>query len=184
MSEEIKKLWSQIKKGNHAAWIVLVNRYSGLIYTVARRIGLSNLDAEDCAQYTWTALFRNRHSIKDPVSLPAWLILTTKRQAVKMLKQKQRYEKFPSDLGDVGQGIPPDEELLKLELQDVIEHAIEQLGPKCQKLIYALFLSSKKKSYKDIARELDISLNNLGPSRSRCLKRLAEILKKMGYPEH
>jgi len=184
VSEDIIKLWSQVKKGDHAAWIELVNRYSGLIFAVARRIGLSNLDVEDCAQYTWTALFRNRHKIKDPVSLPAWLILTTKRQAVKVLKRQQRLDECPAHFDGCEGGIPPDEELLKLELQDVIEHAIGQLGPKCRKLIYALFLSSEKKSYKDIARELDISPNNMGSSRSRCLKKLAEILKKMGYPEH
>ncbi len=184
MNEYLLQLWNRVLEGDNIAWSELVKRYSALVFTVATRIGLSNIDAEDCAQYTWVTLYKKRHTIKDPIGLPAWLILTTKRRAMRILKTQHRQSDFPADLEYVESSIPPDKELLNLELQDILERAIEQLDPRCQKLLYSLFLSPKEYSYEDIARELGISRNTLGPLRSRCLKKLRTIVKKMGYPEY
>jgi RNA polymerase sigma factor (sigma-70 family) len=184
LSAFIKNLWPKIQKADQDAWSELVTRYSGLVLTVAMRVGLTSIDAEDCAQHTWTALFRGRGSIKDPERLPAWLIMTTKRHAVKMLKKQQRYEKLPSDFENTEGEVPPDKELLQLELLDIIDHAFEQLDSKCQKLLLALFLSDKKYSYQEIARKLNLSINTMGSLRSRCLKKLSAILENLGYTEH
>ncbi len=182
MSENIRNLWRQVKKGNHEAWIRLVKRYSGLIISVAKRVGLSNVDAQDCAQHTWMALYRNRQSIREPDRLQAWLIITTKRQAIRMLKHELRFDDLSSSVESIESHIPADQELLRLETLDSIEYALEQLGPQCQTLLKALFLSPEKQSYQNIARMLNISPNSLGPLRSRCLNKMSKILKKMGYP--
>jgi RNA polymerase sigma factor (sigma-70 family) len=184
LSAFIKNLWPAIKNGDQAAWSELVARYSGLVLTVAKKVGLTGTDAEDCAQHTWTALFHNRHSLKDPESLPSWLIITTKRHAIKILKKQQRDDRLIPEIHNPNNAIPPDEELLKLELQDIVEHALEQLDSKCQKLLLALFLSDERQSYQEIARQLNLSANTMGSLRSRCLKKLSEILKNLGYLEH
>jgi len=184
VNSSIDELWARVGSGDHAAWSELISRYAALVYTVARRMGLPAFDADDCAQHTWLALYRNRNAIKDPMGLPAWLIMTTKRQALRMLRQQQRWKDCPLDIKLPDPVIPPDDELLLLELQDALEHAIEQLDTRCQKLITSLFLADEDVSYKDIARALRVSINAVGRMRSRCLRRLRKILVTMGYLEH
>jgi RNA polymerase sigma factor (sigma-70 family) len=181
MNNQIDKLWDKVRKGDQDAWARLVNRYAGLVNTVARRVGLSTFDAEDCAQNTWLALYRNRAVIRDPSRLPAWLIMTTKRYAIRMLDRQYRQSTFSQHVEPESVGAPPDEELLRLESQDILNHAIGQLDERCQRLLHALFLSPDSPSYRKIADTLQISPNAMGPLRSRCMKRLRKILDEMEY---
>ncbi len=181
MNNQIDKLWDKVRKGDQDAWARLVNRYAGLVNTVARRVGLSTFDAEDCAQNTWLALYRNRGVIRDPSRLPAWLIMTTKRYAIRMLDRQYRQSTFSQHVEPESVGAPPDEELLRLESQDILNHAIGQLDERCQRLLHALFLSPDNPSYRKIAKTLQISPNAMGPLRSRCMKRLRKILDEMEY---
>ena len=181
MNSQIVKLWDKVRKDDQDAWVRLVNLYAGLVNTVARRVGLSTFDAEDCAQHTWMALYRNRRVIRDPLRLPAWLILTTKRYAIRMLNRQHRQSSLSQHLDPETVEAPPDKELLRLERQDILQHAIEQLDERCRRLLLALFLSSENLSYREIAQALKISPNAMGPLRSKCLKRLRRILDKIGY---
>lgn len=181
MNRQIDELWEKVRCGDQDAWARLVNRYAGLVNTVARRVGLSTFDAEDCAQNTWLALYRNRGVIRDPSRLPAWLIMTTKRYAIRMLDRQYRQGTFSQHVEPESVGAPPDEELLRLESQDILNHAIGQLDERCQRLLHALFLSPDNPSYRKIANTLQISPNAMGPLRSRCMKRLRKILDEMGY---
>lgn len=174
-------IWEKAKQGDNSAWAELVESYSRLVYTVARRVGLTAYDAEDCAQHTWLALYRNRRVIRDPERLPSWLILTTRRQAIRMLRRRKRANSYLRKSSISEKIIPPDEELLRLEQLDGLEKGIAKMGPRCRKLLEALFLAENPVSYQDLAKSLNISLNSLGPIRSRCLKRLKKIMEEMGY---
>lgn len=181
MTRNIYDIWNEVVEGDARAWRKLVERFSGLVLAVAARVGLSEGDAEDCAQQTWIALYRNRKSIRDPKTLPAWLIKTTRRRAVRTLQRLIREASMAPSL-DPGLSQPlPDEEVLALERQAVLEAALQELDPRCRKVLAALFLSPENESYGDIARGLGLATNTLGPLRSRCLKKLQAVLKKMGY---
>ena len=172
-------------QGDASAWQQLVDGYSGLVYTVALRTGLSTPDAEDCAQQTWLALYRFRRKIRDPEALPAWLIKTTRRRAVHM------YRKYASQAATAGldsdskveidSAALPDEIMAELEGQAVLEAAVAQLDGRCKKLVTWLFLSPLQISYNNISLRLGVKPNSLGPLRSRCLKKLRKILKDMGF---
>lgn len=178
---DLKELWTEVLHGDHKAWQDLVRRYAALVYTVARRAGLGELDAEDCSQHTWLALYRKRRAIKDPVAIPAWLIRTTHRQAVRMARNLSR----PTGT-DAGQEpvdarpLPPDD-VSSLEFKATLTKALRQLDPRCRKLITEMYLSRPEKKYRDVAALIGVKLNSLGPLRKRCLVKLRDILKKMGY---
>jgi RNA polymerase sigma factor (sigma-70 family) len=178
---DIYRLWERAKKGDSDAWRAVVRLYSGLINTVARRAGLSPPDAEDCTQHIWMVLYRKRNSIRDPRALPAWLIKTTHRYAV---ASARRLKPAARDLSvvepPVGEELP-DESVMQLEHQAILDYALKQLDPRCRKLLEALFYSPHRHSYKDIAKALNVLPNSLGPLRIRCLKKLREILQKVGY---
>jgi RNA polymerase sigma factor (sigma-70 family) len=185
MIPDLPSIWSRVLQGDDSAWQQLVDGYSGLIYTVALRTGLSTADAEDCAQQTWLALYRNRRKIKDPEALPAWLIKTTHRRAMQLYR---KYASQPPMAGvdlnpnlQIDNAALPDEIMAELESRAVLEAAVAQLDGRCKKLVTWLFLSPGKISYNDVSRRLGVKPNSLGPLRSRCLNKLRKILKDMGY---
>jgi len=185
MIPDLPSIWSRVERGDASAWQQLVDSYAGLVYTVARRAGLSAPDAEDCAQQTWLALYRNRKKIKDPTALPAWLIRSTQRNAVRICRKYAREAPTAGADSDSGRQVDsaalPDEIMAELESRAVLEAAVAQLDGRCRKLVTWLFLSSELISYSDASRRLGVKPNTLGSLRSRCLKRLRTILKDMGY---
>ncbi len=177
------ELWQAVLEGDSQAWGTLVRRYQSLVYAVATRIGLSQVDAADCFQQTWLMLFNNRKKLADPSRLSAWLITTAKREAIRL---KFKLGADPGEIDDhdlVDQSPLPDEELIGLERQSQIETAIDQLDPRCRKLVEAFFFAEQEYSYEQIAESLGIAPNSLGPIRRRCLERLKRILEECGYLE-
>lgn len=182
MPRPLPDIWSAVVAGSHPAWGELVRRFSPLVFTVARRAGLNRIDAEDCAQHTWVSLYKHRNKIRDPQSIPAWLIRTARRQAVRTVRRLRvinHCEIAPDSL--VSESLP-DEEVLALERQAMIELAMADLGPRCRQLLHLLFFANEETSYKDIAKALEVAPNSLGPIRSRCLARLRRKLEELGYP--
>ena len=75
----------------------------------------------------------------------------------------------------------PDEELLRLERYGQLITALAHLDARCRTLLHAVFLSPEEMSYRDIAKELGIPVNSMGPTRKRCLNKLKKILTEMEY---
>ena len=179
--QNLSHIWEKVRRGDAHAWQELVRLYAGLVNTVARRVGLSAADAEDCAQHTWIALYRRRRTIKDPTALPAWLIRTTHREAVAMARRLIGRPEADTSAAQVDPGALPDEVVTQLEHQAIVTSAVRQLDARCRKLITALFLSPEKKSYREVARLIGVKPNSLGPLRDRCRSKLRRIIEKMGY---
>jgi len=184
VTKNIGQIWEDVRAGDTTAWRRIIDLYSGLVYTVARRVGLDRSDAEDCAQQTWLTLYQKRTHIKDPQALPAWLIKTTHRNAVAMARRMVS----AIDLDSIGTPEDPsllaDEQIVRLERQAVLAEALKQIDSRCRKLLSGLFLSGEKISYKKLALSLGVNPNSFGALRSRCLSRLQKIIEKMGYEWH
>ncbi len=181
MATDIRELWNRVLRGDHRAWQELVGRYATLVYTVACRAGLSRLDAEDCAQHTWLALYRRRRAIKDPAAIPAWLIKTTHREAIRTYRSLSRSSGLDYGSDSSASVSRPDEAADSLEFQLALGKAMDRLDPRCRRLITEMYFSNPEKKYRDVASLLGVKPNSLGPLRKRCLIKLKEILTKMGY---
>lgn len=181
MTQNIYDIWKHVCRGDATAWRELVETYANLVNGVARRVGLSIPDAEDCAQQTWLTLYRKRESIKDPQSLPAWLIRTTHRQAVHMAQRLKYQPDLHRDESISDHRSLPDELVQQLEHQAILEKGMEQLDARCRQLLTALFLEEDELSYRRMASVLGLKPNSVGSMRTRCLKKLEIILRQMGY---
>ena len=176
----IESIWIQVKSGSSQAWVSLVRTLAPIVYSVARRWGLEEADAEEVSQQTWLALYAGKNEIEDPAALPAWLIRVASRKAQRLVRRRQRDLTPPS--GSAPDSPPlPDEELLALERQAYLRLALTQLDERCRRLIEELFLVYPPKTYQQIARELGLKPNSLGPIRARCLQRLREIFENLGF---
>ena len=78
--EETRALLDAAANGDQAAWDALVQRFSGLVSSVTRSLGLSGDDADEVAQATWLHLVEQIDRI-DPDRLGAWLADTARREA-------------------------------------------------------------------------------------------------------
>lgn len=177
------QLWQRVLDGDSNAWAIIVKRYQSLIYAVATRSGLSQVDAADCFQQTWILLYNNRKRLQDPTRLSAWLVTTAKREAFRI---KRRAGSDPGDdsaIEQVDKSPLQDEELLEIEKQAQLEGAIGQLDDRCRQLVDAFFFAEEEQSYEQIAKSLGIASNSLGPIRRRCLERLKRILEENGFDE-
>jgi RNA polymerase sigma factor (sigma-70 family) len=180
MIPDIRVIWNKVVAGDAGAWEELVELYAVLVYTVAIRVGLSEADAEDCAQDVWLALYRKRNSIRDPKAIPAWLIKTTRRRAVELARRtRNASNEFEIQLSAESEAA--DNLVITAENQRILEQALSQLDPRCRMLLENLYLQGHGISYSRLAKQLGLSPNSLGPLRSRCLVKLAKILEKMHF---
>ena len=174
-------------RGEQAAWDALVERYSALIYSIPLKYGLPEADAADVFQAVCITLLEKLGSVRDPRGLPAWIITTTTRQCWALLRQRSRDSSRTT--GDLAlEDEPPDpdllpeEELLALERQQQVRTALHQLPVNCRRLLEALFSDDARQvSYQELAEDLGVPLNSLGPTRARCLGKMRKLLDAGGY---
>ncbi|HOP07042.1 MAG TPA: sigma-70 family RNA polymerase sigma factor [candidate division Zixibacteria bacterium] len=177
MNDNLEHLWIRVLDGDRDAWRQLVELLTPLVMAVARRNGLDQADAEDCVQYTWLSLYRQRESLKEPIALPGWLIRVAVRRSQRMLKSTAAEERRWRECRQPEETPSPDLDIERLQRAGQVRLAIENLDRRCRDLMWALFFESDEISYRDIAERLGIPLNSLGPTRSRCLEKLRMILE-------
>ncbi len=171
-----RDLWQCILEGDASAWKELVHRYHPLVYTVAVRAGLSVADAADCFQQTWVALYTHRKRISDPTRISAWLVTTAKREAIRLFKRSSVHSTLDEGPEIADPTLLADEEMDALETQGRLESGLKRLDVRCRKLLTALFFESEERSYEEIAADLGMAPNSVGPIRGRCLKRLKALI--------
>src|SRR5579862_7339169 len=93
------KLVAGCLSGDPRSWDALIARYQGLIYTLARRMGLSAADADDIFQTVSLRLYQNLSELRDVTRLPSWLVSTTRREVWHL-----RRHKGPALLEDIAEG--------------------------------------------------------------------------------
>lgn len=180
-------LLSACTEGESWAWNALVERYQGLVYSIPLRANLTQEDAEDVFQMVFSRMLRYMPSIREPRALAKWLITTANRVTDDVLSR--RLQELPeADLPrPIGSAAPrtrePRHDEDRLIKQALIRDAVERLGGLCRKLLYLLFFDPAQPSYEQVGHRLKIPLGSVGPTRARCLKKLRDILLKIGGGE-
>jgi RNA polymerase sigma factor (sigma-70 family) len=165
--------------GEAAAWTQLVDRYGRLVYSIPRRYGLSETDADDVFQNVFATAFRKLTSLKDQTRLSAWLITTAHRECWRVGKRSPKYEHLDQTIVDVGS--PAERQIDAWERAHLVRLALERLGPPCHDLLTALFLEPAEASYETIADRLGMKVGSIGPTRARCFKKMEKILGELGF---
>lgn len=173
------------RQGNQAAWNELVERYGRLVYSIPKRYGLSDPDADDVFASVWATVFRKLEALRDQTRLSAWLITTTHRECWRIGKKPAaptaKYAELDRHIADVS--TPSDEQLATWERQRLVRQSLDQLGGPCKDLLSALFLEPGEPSYHVISKRLGMSLGSIGPTRARCFKKLEKIMIELGLDE-
>jgi RNA polymerase sigma factor (sigma-70 family) len=161
--------------GDEAAWAAIVDRYASLIWSVCRRFGLYQSDADDVAQAVWLRLLEHLPALREPAALPGWLVTTTRRECLRYAQKAQGRTAHEAPLFDEMLSQPAaaelDDGLLQAERFDALRAAFAVLGEKCRKLL-GLLLRDPTPAYAEISAELGMPVGSIGPIRARCLENL------------
>jgi RNA polymerase sigma factor (sigma-70 family) len=165
--------------GDQKAWDALVDRFTSLLWNIARQYRLSPADAADVVQTTWLRLVENLDRITDPERLPGWLATTARRECLRVSRHSDlprpgdHFAVIPDD------GPAPGEQLLRDEQDASLWAALARLGEGCQRLIL-LLISDPPPSYADAAIILGMKAGSIGPTRQRCLNQLRKLARLSG----
>jgi RNA polymerase sigma factor (sigma-70 family) len=185
------ELLNRCKRGDAAAWQMLIERYAALIHSVPVRYGFTQPEVEDIGQEVFAALAHGLHQIEDPDRLPAWLLTTARRYSWRAL-QKRKIEQpaLADDLTanemlstgvTLAQPVPTMSELLDgWQRQELIHTALARLGERCRSLLSLIFLDQREPSYDEISARMNMPRGSIGPTRIRCLQQMRVILAELG----
>ena len=168
--------------GDQKAWEALVERFSGLVWSVTRGFRLSHHDAAEVSQTTWLQLVEHLGDIREPERVGAWLATTTRRLCLTTLRKTGRA--LPMDLAD-GTLVAPDT-IAELDTaldarrrRAALSRALDDL-PEPGKALLVLLSSDPAPSYAEAAAALDMPIGSIGPTRARCLERLRRSPQLVG----
>jgi RNA polymerase sigma factor (sigma-70 family) len=170
---EADALLAAARAGDQCAWDALVERYTGLLWAVARGFRLDPADAGDMVQMTWLRLVEHLDSVADPDRLGGWLVTTLRRECLQLLRRRRERPAAVDDLlTAVPDGGPPVEDgLLLAERDAALWRAFRTLPERCQRLLRVL-MASPPPSYAQVSSALDMPIGGIGPARQRCLSTL------------
>lgn len=163
--------------GDQRAWELIVERYSGLVWAVARGYRLDSADAADVFQATWLRLVEHLGDIRDGSRLGAWLCTTARNEALSLIRRRRDLPASDTGLleGVAQDGSGLDERLLRNEERAALWHAFGLLSQNCQRLLRIIF-ADPPPSYAEASVALDIPVGSIGPTRARCLASLQSLL--------
>lgn len=181
LAEELVALVTAANGGDSLAWARLVERLGPLVLSSVRGQGLTDSERDDVFQETWLSLHSHLRFLRDPLALPKWVAVTAKRHAWAVVRRSRARRDVETQVA----GEAPEAsleglaELEQLDLQRRVWEALRQLPERCQVLIEALHLAPDQPSYVALAERLGMPPGSLGPTRQRCLERLARLLTKV-----
>lgn len=161
--------------GDEAAWKALVDRFSGLVWSICRAHALDPGDAADVSQTVWLRLVDHLGRIREPDRVGAWLAATARHECLRVSRVQGRTSPVaePEELEDAmgasadepGTGMAHEEEAAAL-------WAVVGTMPARSQALIRLLMADPPASYLEVAAGLGIPIGSIGPTRQRCLRTL------------
>jgi len=162
------------RNGDKLAWDALVERYAPLIWSICRRYRLGGADADDVGRSVWVHLVDQLDKLRDPAAFPGWLVTTTRRECVWVLRAARADtagQVLDAENISDEQVVTAELELLVAEGHAALREAFKELPSCCQRLIVLLTEDPPVQST-EISARLGIAVGSIGPNRGRCLEKL------------
>lgn len=172
-SNGLTQLVDQASSGDADAWDEIVERMANMVWSIVRSFRLAESDAHDVAQMVWLRLVENITKVKDPERLGLWIATTTRRECMRLIEKKARFEPVDPDarFAHVSSSTNVESEVTDRTEAQRIADALVLLSDDCQRLL-RLVLCDPPMSYQEIAAGLGIAVGTIGARRQRCLSRL------------
>lgn len=163
----------------------LVRCLTPVLWHVVRSYGLDRDQSEDVVQTAWLTLVRRHESIADPQAVASWLTTTARREAWRVSRMDSR----ATPIGDevIEARIPAQQaaevEVVQIDERDRLWACVNRLDARCQRLLRIVAFDDRP-DYRGIARDLDMPVGSIGPTRGRCLGKLKALLGEDSGADH
>ena len=183
MKNDDRRLARLAGQGDQDAFAQLVERYTGLVYSLAlRRVG-NHHDAEDLTQSVFWKAWKALPSFREEAAFSTWLYRMTANAVTDFLRQKGRRE-APLSLDDpdlpqtAHPGPSPAEQAQEAERREALHRAIDALPDQARSVL--LLRELQGLSYEEIAAALDLPLGTVRSRLARARGALAKSLREQG----
>jgi RNA polymerase sigma factor (sigma-70 family) len=178
--------------GDERAWAEVVRRFDPLIEAIARKYKLAPADVDDVKQSVWMKLVTNIDKLRLPQALPGWIATTTARICLAVLKGSRGsvavdptaweglHERMCWARSGEGDHLPADTDMECEEVRRIVRRGLAELAPPERQLL-VLLVADPRLSYVQIARRMQMPVGSIGPTRTRCLRKLqyTDALREM-----
>ncbi len=175
--EQVATLLKSAQSGDRDALDGLIGTLTPLLWHVARAQGADRERAADVVQTSWLTLLGSLQEIHSPAGLTAWLITVTKRETWRARDQHLRERPLDERRAELtpAPGPRPDEEAVTADRRQRLWAAVNNLPERCRTLLRIVAFVHRP-DYDEISAALGMKRGSVGPTRSRCLARLKQIL--------
>jgi len=161
--------------GKRAAFEILVERYRSSIYALAFRMLRNHEDAADISQDVFFKAYEALATFRKKSSFHTWLYRIATNSCINYLRKYNAQQQV--ELATYHAAKPSDtlDSLYKLELQDVVNTAIDKL-PEKQKATVILRVCEGL-SHREVSRELECSVGTAKANYFHAIRNLRRFMK-------
>ncbi len=174
-----------IIEGNSNAFSILVDRYKGLVFSLALKMVKNREEAEEVAQDTFIKVFKSLSQFKGDSKFSTWIYKVTYNTCLDRLKKHKREQHVvPIDEFNTNQIKSLDNALDAMEDKERIQAIQEciELLPSDDAFLLTLFYFEEQ-SLEEISKVVNLTTNNVKVKLFRSRKKLTTILKERLEPE-
>ena len=170
------RLLIRARAGDRSAISELVRLMTPLVWNVVRAQGLDRPTAEDATQNVWLDLLRGGDEIRSPQALTRWLVIVSRREAIRLRDQQRRSQ--PVD--PVTLDLPDEANLMEERVSQDDQYRrlwahVQRLPHRCRMLLRIVAFVDRP-DYDMVSQELKMPRGSIGPTRGRCLNKLRLLL--------
>jgi RNA polymerase sigma factor (sigma-70 family) len=174
-------LITAVKWSDEDGWNALTERYQPIINSVCRRYRLRPEDAADVSQTVWMKVLDNLDRIREPRAIPAWIRTTARHAALAVLRARDRLTLLDGSQDNSARWSPLtpssydseiDARLVNAERRSAVRDGLAELTENHRALL-SLLVADPPITYQQISDQLGLPVGSIGPTRARCLRKLA-----------
>ncbi|KAB1159876.1 sigma-70 family RNA polymerase sigma factor [Tenacibaculum aiptasiae] len=175
----------KVLKGDTNAFSILVEKYKGMIFTLALKMLKSREEAEEISQDTFIKAFKNLNKFKGEAKFSTWLYKIGYRACLDNLKKnKEKYKTGTIDEITINK-IKSTEGILegieRKERAEIINTCMMSLPEDERSILWMFYF--EELSLKEIIELTEFSESNVKVKLHRARKRLLTIVEKKVEPE-
>jgi RNA polymerase sigma-70 factor, ECF subfamily len=177
-------LLERLRSGDSTAFEELFLRHYTAVYRVLYGVVGNAQEAEDLAQETFTALYRQPPRVDGSGSPGAWLYRVAVNRAYNALRGNRRLQRRLEQVGvevEPERQSDPQDEYLRREERERVRAALARLPERSAKL---LLLRHAGLAYAEIAAALQVAPGSVGTLLVRAERAFIQIYEQMGLPDN
>jgi RNA polymerase sigma factor (sigma-70 family) len=169
--------------GDELAWNALVDKYTCMVFAIARKYGAAREEAADLFQAIWLDAYNDLPQLRRKTALKSWLTALASHKCYhwKLRRMRRRRHEIENlEVDDLDEPAVEPEFAERLERDQLVREAIFALPSRCREMIRLLFYTVPPMPYKEVAERLGLAVGSIGFIRGRCLEKLQRNLERHG----